>query len=126
MGLRAGSVIDFYVPGKPAPQGSKRHVGRGIMVESGREAGPWLERVALAAHNGMAGRNLLDGAVGVRLDFVLPRPKISAETVQPARCSTLRRRQGCPHVSRCHHFDGDRRRRANRGSARNQVTRRAR
>jgi crossover junction endodeoxyribonuclease RusA len=68
-------VIAFFVPGKPAPQGSKRHVGRGIMVESSRDVGPWRERVALVAHNAMAGRDLLDGAVAVRLEFTLPRPK---------------------------------------------------
>lgn len=71
------SVISFTVPGKPAPQGSKRHVGRGILIESSREVGPWRERIALAAHNAMyvAGQPLLGGAVDVRLEFVMPRPK---------------------------------------------------
>ena len=71
------SAISFTVPGKPAPQGSKRHVGRGILIESSREVGPWRERIALAAHNAMycAGQPLLGCAVDVRLDFVMPRPK---------------------------------------------------
>ena len=71
------SAISFTVPGKPAPQGSKRHVGRGVLIESSREVGPWRERIALAAHNAMycAGQPLLGCAVDVRLDFVMPRPK---------------------------------------------------
>lgn len=71
------SAISFTVPGKPAPQGSKRHVGRGILIESSREVGPWRERIALAAHNAMycAGQPLLGCAVDVHLDFVMPRPK---------------------------------------------------
>ncbi len=76
-------MIAFYVPGRPAPQGSKRHVGRGIMVESSCEVGPWRERVALAAHNGMGGRELFAGAVAVRLDFVLPRPKSAPKRSTP-------------------------------------------
>jgi crossover junction endodeoxyribonuclease RusA len=76
-------VITFYVPGKSAPRGSKPHVGRGIMVASRREVGPWRERVALAAHNEMAGRNLFAGAVYVRLEFVLPRPKSGPKRSTP-------------------------------------------
>jgi crossover junction endodeoxyribonuclease RusA len=34
------TTIVFTVPGKPAPQGSKRHVGRGIMVESSNHVAP--------------------------------------------------------------------------------------
>lgn len=67
--------ITFFVPGRPAPQGSKRHVGRGVMVESSTEVGPWRERVALAAHNAMAGQPLRDDPATVMLKFVLPRPK---------------------------------------------------
>ncbi|MDO3336388.1 RusA family crossover junction endodeoxyribonuclease [Mycobacteroides abscessus] len=74
----------FFVPGKPAPQGSKRHVGRGILVESSKEVGPWRERVALVAHGAMAGRPIFDGPVSVTLQFVLPRPKSAPKTRTPA------------------------------------------
>ncbi len=76
--------VAFFVPGKPAPQGSKRHVGRGILVESSKEVGPWRERVALAAHNAMAGRSVADGAVSVILYFILPRPKSAPKSRTPA------------------------------------------
>lgn len=75
-----GVIVVCFVPGKPAPQGSKRHVGRGILVESSKEVGPWRERVALAVYNAMPRRPLADGAVGVSLRFVIPRPKSASKT----------------------------------------------
>lgn len=82
--LDAVALEEFFVPGKPAPQGSKRHVGRGILIESSKEVGPWRERVALQAHNVMAGRSVSDGAVSVVLNFVLPRPKSTPKSRTPA------------------------------------------
>ena len=43
--------IEFEVLGNPAPQGSKRHVGRGIMVESSKALKPWRDSVAQAAQD---------------------------------------------------------------------------
>lgn len=80
----ADTSVRFFVPGKAAPQGSKRHVGRGILVESSKDVGPWRERVALAAHQAMAGRPLFGGAVTVSLNFVMPRPKSAPKTKTPA------------------------------------------
>lgn len=76
-------MINFHVPGTPAPQGSKRHVGRGIMVESSKAVGPWRERVALAAHQAMDGRPLLDGPVNVVITFTMPRPKTAPKRTTP-------------------------------------------
>jgi crossover junction endodeoxyribonuclease RusA len=77
--------LQFVVPGKPIPQGSKRHVGHGVMVESSRELGPWRERVALAAHNALlaAGATPFAGAVTIGLEFVLPRPKSTPKRRTP-------------------------------------------
>jgi len=74
--------VSFFVPGSPAPQGSKRHVGRGIMVESSKAVGPWRERVALAAHQAMraVGEPPFAGAVTVHLGFVMPRTKSLPKT----------------------------------------------
>jgi len=77
------TAVTFTVPGKPAPQGSKRHVGKGRMVESSQSLGPWRERVAIAAHNAMENRPLIDGAVTMRIMFVLPRPKNTPKTFTP-------------------------------------------
>lgn len=79
------TALTFTVPGKPAPQGSKRHVGRGILVESSKEVGPWRERIALAAHNAMTTNHtpLITTAVHIALHFVLPRPKSTPKRSTP-------------------------------------------
>lgn len=77
-------MVSFFVPGKPAPQGSKRHVGNGCMIESSAALRPWRERVALTAHDAMTGHIIANGAVLVTLDFVMPRPKSSPKTYTPA------------------------------------------
>lgn len=81
------SEIVIRVHGVPAPQGSKRHVGNGIMVESSKRVKPWREAVKYAALEALrdSDRRILHGAVEhhepipgpVRLDllFLLPRPK---------------------------------------------------
>ncbi|WP_280441059.1 RusA family crossover junction endodeoxyribonuclease [Nocardia brasiliensis] len=71
----------LFVPGSPAPQGSKRHVGRGILIESSKAVGPWRERIALAAHR--HGWPLRAGAVAITLEFVMPRPKSTPKTYTP-------------------------------------------
>lgn len=76
-------TLTFFVPGKPAPQGSKRHVGNGILLESSPHVGPWRERVAIAAHNAMNGRPIYSGQVEVWLDFILPRPKSTPKARTP-------------------------------------------
>lgn len=89
-GLPTLVTVKFFVPGKPAAQGSKRHVGGGRMIESSKEVGPWRERVALAAHMSMVAAGdvhdeigLLTGPVAVDLLFVLPRPKSAPKRTTP-------------------------------------------
>lgn len=63
--------ISFVVYGTPAPQGSKRHVGGGRMVESSKKVGPWRDSVAHAArqaHDGPA----LDGPLWMTVEFRFP------------------------------------------------------
>ncbi|APU20919.1 RusA family crossover junction endodeoxyribonuclease [Actinoalloteichus sp. GBA129-24] len=61
-----------FVAGHPAPQGSKRHVGRGILVESSKAVKPWRESIRWAA-SGMT-RHGAGEPVAVDLEFVMPRP----------------------------------------------------
>lgn len=69
----------FVVYGMPAPQGSKRHVGNGVMIESSAKVKPWRQDVAAAA---VAARTSalgvmpgLDGPIRARMVFTLPKPK---------------------------------------------------
>ncbi|GAA0638093.1 hypothetical protein GCM10010174_69920 [Kutzneria viridogrisea] len=76
--LRAAQRLDVFVPGRPAPQGSKRHVGRGILVESSKTVGTWrddirgtvLATMATTGHTGFPSGTPVFAA----LEFVLPRP----------------------------------------------------
>lgn len=67
------SEVIFTVHGVPAPQGSKRHVGNGVMVESSKKVKPWREAVKHAALT--AGAEPITGPVRVFIEFYLRRPK---------------------------------------------------
>lgn len=71
----------FNVFGVPAPQGSKRafvnrYTGRAALVESSAKVRPWREAVKFAALAASGPDTpALVGAVTVRAEFFLPRPK---------------------------------------------------
>src|SRR5215211_3623994 len=80
-------TISFYVLGTPAPQGSKRHVGNGVMIESSKAVAPWRDSVAYATQKAMAdsGSERLTGAVGLILSFRLARPKVAKKLVYSSK-----------------------------------------
>jgi len=61
----------FDVVGTPGAQGSKRHVGRGVMVESSKKVAPWREAVANAARTAHHGPPL-DGPLHLTVTFRFP------------------------------------------------------
>ena len=64
----------FVVEGlSPAPQGSKRHVGGGRMIESSAKVKPWREAVRQEAL--ATGAPMAAGPVFVQLTFRFIRPK---------------------------------------------------
>lgn len=63
----------FFVPGTPAPQGSKRHIGGGRMIESSKKVKPWREKIALRARQFFP--RPLTGPITIQVDFLMPRPK---------------------------------------------------
>ena len=69
------------VAGVPAPQGSKRHVGNGRMVESSRAVGPWREAVRAETQRACGQRFTEGQPVAVMIDFRLPRPKSTPKRV---------------------------------------------
>jgi crossover junction endodeoxyribonuclease RusA len=74
--------LTFWVPGQPAAQGSKRHVGKGHLVEQSKAVGPWRERVAWTARQHYRG-SLLQGPIAVRLAFVMHRPTSTPKRSTP-------------------------------------------
>ena len=68
-------TVTVRVDGNPAPQGSKRHVGHGRMVEASKRLRPWRATVAAAVKAAVGARvPFPEGPVTVTLEFVMPRP----------------------------------------------------
>ena len=76
MSVAEGSddVVRFQVPGLPMAQGSKRHVGHGVMVEMSKKLPAWRSDMQLMGQRAMAGRELLYGPTSLRAVFAFPRP----------------------------------------------------
>ena len=73
MSLTIESMISkFSVEGLPAPQGSKRHVGNGRMVEASKYLPAW--RKAIEAECQSLFEEPMNGALEVELWFYLPKP----------------------------------------------------
>lgn len=68
--------LSVRVVGEPQTQGSKRHVGNGIMIESAKGLKPWRQDVRMAClqEAKKQGWNL-EGHFEVEIDFVFARPK---------------------------------------------------
>jgi crossover junction endodeoxyribonuclease RusA len=67
-------AITFTVAGMaPQPQGSKRHLGNGVMVESCKNLKPWRYLVQQAAIN--LNHPTITGPVSLSCVFLFPRPK---------------------------------------------------
>ena len=81
--------VEFWVPGVPKPQGSKRAIPRGgkiMLVESAGDAlKDWRANVSHSAALAMRGRDLLRGPLSVMLTLYLPRPKSAGRGTWPAK-----------------------------------------
>lgn len=62
------------VQGTPAPQGSKRHIGGGRMIEANKNLPAWRKAVQQAAQQAHQS-DPYDGPIHVTVDFFLPKPK---------------------------------------------------
>lgn len=76
--------VEFYVEGRPAPQGSKRAFPNGGMTEMSRYVKPWRNAVAAAAHTAAQGLPLIDEPVRLRVAFYITRPKKPKFPTRPA------------------------------------------
>lgn len=69
-----GVLLDVFIPGHPATQGSKRHVGGGRMVEMDKKLPAWRQAIKLVCGVKYRGEPI-DQPVTVDAMFYLPRPK---------------------------------------------------
>lgn len=76
--------VEFEVIGLPAPQGSKRHVGNGVMVESSKANKPWRAAVAAAARDVSIEVGQFDGPLSLTVEFRFPMPKSRKAAVRAA------------------------------------------
>ena len=79
-------TITFVAYGYPAPQGSKRHLGRGILVESSLHVKPWRQDVKHAAlacvpHDWDTTRPM---AISIVFRFKRPATHIGKKGVKPS------------------------------------------
>jgi crossover junction endodeoxyribonuclease RusA len=81
--LTKPNAIHIAVNGiEPAPQGSKRHVGGGRLIEASKRCKPWREAVSTSAREQMKGQkqDLLLGPCSVSIVFRFRRPKAHMTT----------------------------------------------
>lgn len=76
--------VEFEVIGLPAPQGSKRHVGKGVMVESSKANKPWRAAVAAAARDVATDIGQFTGPLSLTVEFRFPMPKSRKAAVRAA------------------------------------------
>lgn len=78
---------------RPAPQGSKRHIGRGRLLEQSKRVAPWRQAVDQAAQAAMTARHVLehggrpavtpqplDGPLSVEVVFTVRKPASAPKT----------------------------------------------
>lgn len=78
----------LFVPGNPAPQGSKSakgrtKTGRVVLVESSTRVKPWRETIRLHAIAKHGVHPIDSGPIGARIEFVMPRPKATPKSRTP-------------------------------------------
>ncbi len=67
--------VGVTVRGTPAPQGSKKHVGHGVMVESSKKVKPWRQDVKAAfLRDDQPIASFTDGPLAVHIVFTLAKP----------------------------------------------------
>lgn len=77
-GNHTAIVFCYKVKGEPAPQGSKRYLGNGVMVESSKKVKPWREAIVWQVKP----ERMIEGPVSIAIAFSLAKPK-SAKRVFP-------------------------------------------
>lgn len=65
--------IAFFVLGNPRPQGSKRHVGNGVLIEQSKYVKEWRNNIAWKAKENT--KKQFTGPIQLSMVFVLKKPQ---------------------------------------------------
>ena len=96
-------MVELRIRGLPAPQGSKKHVGRGILVESSKRVKPWRTDIVTQSWDQYKSEPMT-GPLEVEIIFWFPRPVAHYRTALGKRTNTIK--DNAPtHTTSA--FDGD-------------------
>lgn len=76
--------VSFFVPGVPAPQGSKTLNRYGAMYEANKRLKPWREQIVFHAKRAHGREEPIDTAVKVTAVFGFPKPRTTKFKDYPA------------------------------------------
>lgn len=76
--------VSFFVPGVPAPQGSKTLNRYGAMYEANKRLKPWRDQVVFHAKRAHGRGDPIDAAVKVTAVFWFPKPRTTKFKEHPA------------------------------------------
>ena len=82
-------MIELRIHGLPAPQGSKKSVGRGIMIESSKKVKPWRTDIVTQCWDQYEGEPMT-GPLEVEIIFWFPRPASHYRTALGKRTNTIK------------------------------------
>lgn len=68
-------MFELTVYGAPGPQGSKKHVGNGVMIESSKKVKPWRKAIVEAVMEQYPNFETLEGPLTATIVFTMPKPK---------------------------------------------------
>ena len=85
--LNATWPFEVWVPGRPAPQGSKRALGPGRMIEMSKYVDAWRTDVRAACLAVWQNRPPLDGPLLLEIAFVRARPASAPKRSTPSATS---------------------------------------
>ena len=96
-------MVELRIRGLPAPQGSKRHVGRGILVESSKRVKPWRQDIVGQSWDQYGGKPMT-GPLEMEIIFWFPRPQTHYRVIG-GELSNVIKPNAPTHTTSC--ADGD-------------------
>lgn len=96
-------MVELRIRGLPAPQGSKKSVGRGIMIESSKKVKPWRQDIVSQSWDQYKG-DPLTGPLEMKIIFWFPRPQTHYRVISGELSNVIKDNKPT-HTTSC--SDGD-------------------